>query len=703
MTEEQSIPTGRFKPLVGLLRYKWLALLIFIVVNSIGVPVALHLGEPPVFHSVKVVLLVSPKFIPNLVSERGMDLGRTEYQFYVKQQINLITRHDVLQEALQSPEVRKNWLLPGEPIGRAKGRLKRSISTKSKRSDPFITVKLSSSKYKGLDIVLNGLINTYLKKSQSENIYDSDGRIKRLQQRRDKLELLLSTQLKQRTKIAEKLGVTTFQENTLGPYDSIIVETTSALTQARRQRVEAEIRLATLKDKQGNGKTTLDIFVNEMVANDGTLKSFKAALINRRTDLLTQTLGLTPKHPSKKRAQREMAKIDRDIEQATQVLFEEIRTRLLEKHKAEIYQARRFEQTLAKELKGQHEQANQYVSQYHEALELNKEISRAYQELEKINSRIDYLTIESTAPGFVRLDTPAKPLPNPAESKRLILILIIVVIVALALAIGVSVLIDLLDQHIHTPGEVHKILGFSPMAWILERHNLSTEEFAMDHLRRLALTLERERHNNKTTAFVLTSVKPDGGTTTLTLELAQILSEIGVRTLAMELNAFKPDERYEGISPYNSLTTLLDQYTPLNSPEMFVIPATEDLPDRLPVGETEKRYLSTYGRLRSIIEQFNAHYDLILLDTPPLLLSADAELLGKVAGGVLLVIEAGAVTPGELKRAAQLLERLNPPVVGSILNRVRVFQGGGYFAKLLKEYERGTKLRRSWIKRLFLR
>jgi len=43
-TEEQSIPTGRLKPLVSLLSHKWLALLIFFTVSALGVPVALQKG-----------------------------------------------------------------------------------------------------------------------------------------------------------------------------------------------------------------------------------------------------------------------------------------------------------------------------------------------------------------------------------------------------------------------------------------------------------------------------------------------------------------------------------------------------------------------------------------------------------------------------------------------------------------------------------
>ena len=139
------------------------------------------------------------------------------------------------------------------------------------------------------------------------------------------------------------------------------------------------------------------------------------------------------------------------------------------------------------------------------------------------------------------------------------------------------------------------------------------------------------------------------------------------------------------------LTSLLNQE--YLDPLMLVKPATEYLPNRLPVGETTEPYLVTHGKLRSLLKHFSTEYDLILLDTPPILLSADAELLGEVAGGILLIVEAEQVSPGELRRAAQLLERLNPPVVGSILNRVKIYRGGGYFSQLVKEYEKREQRR----------
>ncbi|MEZ5671512.1 MAG: hypothetical protein R3E08_03685 [Thiotrichaceae bacterium] len=185
----------------------------------------------------------------------------------------------------------------------------------------------------------------------------------------------------------------------------------------------------------------------------------------------------------------------------------------------------------------------------------------------------------------------------------------------------------------------------------------------------------------------------------MTLELAKILSELGVRALAVEMNAFKPDARYLGIDPNKGLNYLLNH--PVQVPlEQVIVAATHELPERLPVGLTNTRHLVTFGRLPALLERLGENYDLILLDAPPVLLSADTELFAEITDGILLIIEAERVIPGELKRATHLIERLSPPVVATVMNRVRIYQGGGYFLQLLNEYSTASTLRMSWLKRL---
>ncbi len=61
-------------------------------------------------------------------------------------------------------------------------------------------------------------------------------------------------------------------------------------------------------------------------------------------------------------------------------------------------------------------------------------------------------------------------------------------------------------------------------------------------------------------------------------------------------------------------------------------------------------------------------YDIVLLDAPPLLASADPLLLMQMPAGVILVVRAERDEVAEIKAAAHELERLSPPVVGAVLN-----------------------------------
>ncbi|MBE9563350.1 MAG: hypothetical protein IMF12_10875, partial [Proteobacteria bacterium] len=237
-SEEKPIITGRIKPLVAILKHKWLVLFIIILVIGLGIPATSKLGSSS--YKSKAIILISPRFIRNLTSKRGMDLGRIEYNLYIKQQINMIERDDILQEVLQIPEVQKQWVRNGETINKAVKRLQKAIVAKNKRGTPFLKVSLSDNKPKNLDIILNSVITIYLKKNKAETLYDSDGRIVRLKQRNQSLESLVASKRKRRTKIAEELGVTTFQTNSLNPYDDILIESTSTFMLSQRKLVETE-------------------------------------------------------------------------------------------------------------------------------------------------------------------------------------------------------------------------------------------------------------------------------------------------------------------------------------------------------------------------------------------------------------------------------------------------------------------------------
>src|SRR5262249_25911311 len=152
--------------------------------------------------------------------------------------------------------------------------------------------------------------------------------------------------------LAQELGVTTFSENVLNPYDQLLIKSKEALETARRQRIEAEAKFAALEHTQpSDSKTAADAMAQEMAIKDGGLNSLKSNLNLRRGLLLSKLGGLAPQHPGRRGIERELAEIDAEINQASDSFTKSARSTLLNQRRAEIIQAQHVEDKLTDEVR----------------------------------------------------------------------------------------------------------------------------------------------------------------------------------------------------------------------------------------------------------------------------------------------------------------------------------------------------------------
>jgi succinoglycan biosynthesis transport protein ExoP len=86
-------------------------------------------------------------------------------------------------------------------------------------------------------------------------------------------------------------------------------------------------------------------------------------------------------------------------------------------------------------------------------------------------------------------------------------------------------------------------------------------------------------------------------------------------------------------------------------------------------------------RMRVLLQELSKSYDLVILDTPPVLATADAGILASLADGVLLVVRAGQTDRVAAKRAHQQLVNVGARIVGTVLNDPggEVSQYGDYY------------------------
>jgi succinoglycan biosynthesis transport protein ExoP len=510
-------------------------------------------------------------------------------------------------------------------------------------------------------------------------MYGSEGRVKNLEIREKELLRQIAAKSTRRTHIALELGVSTFNDGDGNPYDKLLLSTRAALADARNIRLAAEAKMDAFVATGETDITTRSI--NENILSDPGLNSLKASLNTRRATLLTSISGLSDEHPASAGAKQELAEITTEIDLQTKNLTRDVSKSLVSRYMMTRDQARRYEFGLEQILLEQEKSSARFAVLFNEALTLSGEIVQHNKEVDTYRERLNFFAAERSALGFVRLVTPAllPETPFGAGKKKLLLIVLIAALIAM---LAIPVAIDFFDRQIRTVNDAERVLGLPSLGWLIEHTSLATKLFAQDQLRRIAGGLIREQDRHNTRVFALCGVKPGAGSSALSIDLARTLNALGYPTLVVEANAFRPDARFASDKPGLS-QCLLGQA----DAGQCVLDASETLPARVGVGVAAgTTHLDRLDRLAESITQWSEEYRFVLVDMPPLLLSADAEIMINRLGQILLVVEAGGISQGELSRAGRLLEKTASNAVGVIVNRIKPLEGGGYIRKLLIEF-----------------
>ena len=135
-----------------------------------------------------------------------------------------------------------------------------------------------------LDMIVNTLVDVYIAKSKSESFFSNkDTRIGLLNARRRQLIEKINYRMAQRSEIAQELGVTTFSEDTVNPFDQVLLDSKSALEVAERELIAAKSAKLVFEDEQGHeNREALDAASFQIVSLDPTLNTLKGNVNLRR-------------------------------------------------------------------------------------------------------------------------------------------------------------------------------------------------------------------------------------------------------------------------------------------------------------------------------------------------------------------------------------------------------------------------------------
>jgi capsular exopolysaccharide synthesis family protein len=207
-----------------------------------------------------------------------------------------------------------------------------------------------------------------------------------------------------------------------------------------------------------------------------------------------------------------------------------------------------------------------------------------------------------------------------------------------------------------------------------------TDIVSIEQYRRLAASLHEIQHQQGLKAVVVTSALPREGKTLTTVNLGLTLStSYGRRVLIVDADLRHPSVHdLLGISNTSGLGEALHG-RPLESLEREMSPTLAVLTAGR-MGQMPLAGLSS-DRMAVLIGECTRRYDWVLLDTPPVGILPDAQLIAELTRAVVFVVAAGVTPAPAITRAVEALGVES--IIGTILNRVDASQipDAGYYSQ----------------------
>ncbi len=681
-----NLPGIGIKPLLSLKRHYRVSIVVWFVVFFAGLPMVWIKGQS--LYIAESIFQVSPTYMKNLDTDREVELqSNSQYREYVNHLSKTVTRYDVIEHAILTL---RDENIDIQPAGMSERKfiekLQRDIYVRSIPDTYMVKIGIESQDNRYLSNIVNAVTDSFLATTRSEQIFGAEDRLKVIEENSNRLRAEIAAFETQRVALAEKLGLTTFTEATQNPFDAILQNMRERLTTISVERSDAQAAYDAFMS-QREIPTQFGRSLLEMKLQDNGLQSLRNEIIKRTEELSRQLSGIEPRHPNYAPAMEELTLITKRLaEQEARFdenTFENFRSRLI----ATLDQKTQVQTELKASLANLEGQASDFARNFQTSVKLTAEIRTRNDDLQQLRARLKYLSNESNAIGFVRLVTPALPAETPfglGKTKILMLLLLAATGLSLVAPIGV----DMLDRRIRSVNDAEKLMGIPSAGWQIREEDLPTIIFAESQTRRFVSTLIRNALRTDRHTYAFAPVKATSGVTKILLDTANILKELGLNVLIVEADSFAPFadfvDSHVGLSDYLAGLASLDEL-----PQAY---AYKDLQlSIISIGKHKKDGLKRLDLFKSAIATWSAQYDYVLFDLPPLLLSADSELLIEAIGQVFLVVEADNVTKGEVTRAKRLLEKINPDAVGLFVNDIPLFRGGGYMEELILETLTGHK------------
>ncbi|MDM6949454.1 polysaccharide biosynthesis tyrosine autokinase, partial [Klebsiella michiganensis] len=329
-----------------------------------------------------------------------------------------------------------------------------------------------------------------------------------------------------------------------------------------------------------------------------------------------------------------------------------------------------------------------------EVLRLSRDVDSGRAVYMQLLNRQQELSIaKSSAIGNVRIIDTAITQPKPVKPNK-VLIILLGVVIGLLISVGLVLARVVLRKGIESPEQLEE-LGISVYASVpvseefakriersskLKNKNLdeasvflaieNPADLAIESIRGLRTSLHFAMMEARNNVLMITGASPNAGKTFISSNLAEVISQTGKKVLFIDADLRKGYTHKLFNTDNNSgLSDILSGKTPIEVAVKNLPKIGFDFISRgmAPPNPAE---LLMHKRFGELIDWANNHYDLVIVDTPPILAVTDAAVIGNYAGTTLLVARFEQNTAKEIEVSIKRFEQSGVNIKGCILNGV---------------------------------
>lgn len=463
---------------------------------------------------------------------------------------------------------------------------------------------------------------------------------------------------------AKKAGITI-----TGSDSSLIAANLTEINKALALAIQESLDYGRLVQQIDNGQGGN---LEQVLKSEG-LDKLRNKLAELNADYQQKLALFKPGFPEMQQLRSQIRELDNQVNQGVRAITDSIRL----KHEETLAKVADLKKKLA-ELEAEQVAYQDKNIQY---TILKREVDSNRSQYDSLIAKLNEVSVSSELKNQSAAVVDLAVLPRAPYSPRLPLNLAIGLVLSMALGAAIVYILELLNNTFATPEQVEKELRL-PILGILPA--IEEREFAQamadpksglsESYRSLRTSLQFSGEQGAPRILLVTSSEPSEGKSTTIYKLAEDFGALGARVLVIDADLRKPTlhrvfkvDNAVGLS--NVLTSTirksdLPKLIKQAKPNVGIMTA-----GMIPPNPAD---LLSSTRMGLLLQKLARTYDIVLIDSPPVIGLSDAPILSRLAEATLLVVSSNQVTRKAARAALKRIKAAGANVVGAAFTKFSV-------------------------------